>query len=157
GGRSGRSTASPATASSGSTRPATRCACSTTRTSGSRWSSPRTVRSSSSTRPTSTATASRDLRTVAQGNAAGSALREICSSPGLSDGTHPPRECPGRGRWRGTRVADVSTPTTGLDQALTELTTELPGAVVTTDPAVVEKYRSDWSRSPATGTPLTVV
>ena len=54
-------------------------------------------------------------------------------------------------------MADVSTPTTGLDQALTELTTELPGAVVTTDPAVVEKYRSDWSRSPATGTPLAVV
>src|SRR5699024_7247788 len=63
----------------------------------------------------------------------------------------------GSGGWRGTRVADVSTPTTGLDQALTELTTELPGAVVTTDPAVVEKYRSDWSRSPATGTPLAVV
>ncbi len=40
---------------------------------------------------------------------------------------------------------------------LDELRAALPGDVVVTDPAAVEKYRHDWSRDPSAGTPLAVV
>src|SRR4029077_17909833 len=36
-------------------------------------------------------------------------------------------------------------------EALEELCAALPGDVVTTDPAAVEKYRHDWSRDPSAG------
>ena len=38
-----------------------------------------------------------------------------------------------------------------------ELRDALPGDVVVTDPAAVEKYRHDWSRDPSAGTPVAVV
>src|SRR4029078_2696962 len=41
-------------------------------------------------------------------------------------------------------------------EALEELRAALPGDVVVTDPAAVEKYRHDWSRDPSAGTPLAV-
>jgi glycolate oxidase len=41
--------------------------------------------------------------------------------------------------------------------ALEQLRAALPGDVVVTGPAVVEKYRHDWSRDPSAGTPLAVV
>ena len=42
-------------------------------------------------------------------------------------------------------------------EALEELCAALPGDVVVTDPAAVEKYRHDWSRDPSAGTPVAVV
>src|SRR4029078_4035645 len=42
-------------------------------------------------------------------------------------------------------------------EALKELGAALPGDVVTTDPAAVEKYRHDWSRDPSAGTPVAVL
>lgn len=52
----------------------------------------------------------------------------------------------------------MSTPTTPeLAPALAALTDTLPADVVVTDPAVIAKYRTDWSRSPAMGTPAAVV
>src|SRR6478752_2384747 len=42
-------------------------------------------------------------------------------------------------------------------RAMEELCTALPGDVVVTDPAGVEKYRHDWSRDPSAGTPVAVV
>ena len=44
-----------------------------------------------------------------------------------------------------------------IGEALDELRAALPGDVVITDPAAVEKYRHDWSRDPAAGTPVAVV
>src|SRR4249919_2478159 len=41
--------------------------------------------------------------------------------------------------------------------AIQELRAALPGDVVVTDPAAVEKYRFDWSRDPSAGTPVAVV
>ncbi len=41
--------------------------------------------------------------------------------------------------------------------AIQELRAALPGDVVVTDPAAVEKYRHDWSRDPSAGTPVAVV
>jgi glycolate oxidase len=41
--------------------------------------------------------------------------------------------------------------------ALDELAAALPGDVVVTDPAAVEKYRHDWSRDRSAGTPVAVV
>src|SRR4051794_22967339 len=41
--------------------------------------------------------------------------------------------------------------------AVEELCAALPGDVVVTDPAAVEKYRYDWSRDPSAGTPAAVV
>ncbi len=41
--------------------------------------------------------------------------------------------------------------------ALAELVEALPDGVVVTDPAAVEKYRHDWSRDAAAGTPAAVV
>jgi glycolate oxidase len=45
----------------------------------------------------------------------------------------------------------------GHMEALEELRAALPGDVVVTGPAAVEKYRHDWSRDPSAGTPLAVV
>ncbi|HEX3223764.1 MAG TPA: FAD-linked oxidase C-terminal domain-containing protein [Nocardioides sp.] len=42
-------------------------------------------------------------------------------------------------------------------EALDDLRATLPGDVVVTDPAAVEKYRHDWSRDPSAGTPVAVV
>src|SRR4029078_13152190 len=42
-------------------------------------------------------------------------------------------------------------------EALEELCAAVPGDVVTTDPAAMEKYRHDWSRDPSAGTPVAVV
>jgi glycolate dehydrogenase FAD-linked subunit len=42
-------------------------------------------------------------------------------------------------------------------EALDDLRATLPGDVVVTDPASVEKYRHDWSRDPSAGTPVAVV
>jgi glycolate oxidase len=41
--------------------------------------------------------------------------------------------------------------------ALEELRAALPGDVVVTEPAAIEKYRHDWSRDPSAGTPVAVV
>jgi glycolate oxidase len=41
--------------------------------------------------------------------------------------------------------------------ALDELRAALPGDVVVTEPAAMEKYRHDWSRDPSAGTPIAVV
>src|SRR6476661_1267343 len=47
--------------------------------------------------------------------------------------------------------------TGGLTSALEELRTALPGDVVVSDAAAMEKYRYDWSRDASAGTPLAVV
>jgi glycolate oxidase len=46
---------------------------------------------------------------------------------------------------------------TDVGHALEELRAALSDDVVVTDPAVLEKYRHDWSRDPSAGTPLAVV
>lgn len=43
------------------------------------------------------------------------------------------------------------------DPRVAELSAALPGDVVSTDPAVVEKYRFDWSKDAGAGTPVAVV
>ena len=43
------------------------------------------------------------------------------------------------------------------DRTLRELISALPDGVVVTDPDTVEKYRFDWSRDSAAGTPAVVV
>ena len=44
-----------------------------------------------------------------------------------------------------------------IGEALEELRAALPGDVVVSEPAAVEKYRHDWSRDPSAGTPVAVV
>jgi glycolate oxidase len=44
-----------------------------------------------------------------------------------------------------------------MEESLAELAKALPDGVVVTDPAAVEKYRHDWSRDAAAGTPIAVV
>src|SRR5512139_3949967 len=43
------------------------------------------------------------------------------------------------------------------DTRIAELVDALPQGIVTTDPAVLENYRHDWSRAPGAGTPIAVV
>ncbi len=43
------------------------------------------------------------------------------------------------------------------DTRIAELVDALPDGIVTTDPAVLENYRHDWSRAPGAGTPIAVV
>ena len=43
------------------------------------------------------------------------------------------------------------------DTRIVELVDALPDGIVTTDPAVLDNYRHDWSRAPGAGTPIAVV